>query len=277
MFTAMRSSVVVGFRGLAVIIAIALLLPADASGDTGTADTTSKAEKAVPGGGQKKAGAGKKAPSASALRRQAMVQIEDDPKLPRVLLVGDSIAMGYTLPLREMLKGQANVHYPIENCHTSRQILERLDTYLGDKPWDVINFNCGIHDLTLRDADGKSIKAGQTGKPWVPIDEYRENLHKVVARLQKTGATLVWCSSTPLPDIWPHRRPADIERYNAVAKEVMQQYKIPITDLHAAVQHLDEPKYDDGAHLSIDACKEIAREVGRPIVKALDGRGVKKQ
>ena len=80
--------------------------------------------------------------SASAERRAAMVPIQDDPKLPRVLLIGDSIAMGYTLPLRALLAGKANVHYPYENCHTSDQILAKLDSYLGDKPWDVIQFNC---------------------------------------------------------------------------------------------------------------------------------------
>jgi hypothetical protein len=38
--------------------------------------------------------------------------INDDPALPRVLLIGDSISMGYTLPVRTALKGKANVHRP---------------------------------------------------------------------------------------------------------------------------------------------------------------------
>ena len=134
-------------------------------------------------------------PTASALRRLAMEPIEDNPKLPRVLLIGDSIAMGYTLPLRELLKDKANVHYPTENCHTSQQIVERLDTYLGDKPWDVIHFNCGIHDITFKDDAGHAVKAEQQGKIAVPLDEYRDNLEKIVARLRQTGATLIWCST----------------------------------------------------------------------------------
>ena len=35
---------------------------------------------------------------------------EDDPKLPRVLLIGDSISIGYTTGVRKELKGRANVH-----------------------------------------------------------------------------------------------------------------------------------------------------------------------
>lgn len=41
--------------------------------------------------------------------------ITDTPGLPRVLLIGDSISMGYTLPVRDLLKGRANVHRIPEN------------------------------------------------------------------------------------------------------------------------------------------------------------------
>ena len=46
----------------------------------------------------------------------ALQQIEDVSGLPRVLLIGDSISMGYTVPVRELLKGKANVHHPPTNC-----------------------------------------------------------------------------------------------------------------------------------------------------------------
>src|SRR5215212_9456507 len=45
----------------------------------------------------------------------AYAKITDDPKLPRVLLIGDSISIGYTLPVRKQLKGTANVHRIPEN------------------------------------------------------------------------------------------------------------------------------------------------------------------
>lgn len=257
------------FAAILVALLIAQTSPcADVDTKSGNAPAASDDKTSTPS---------KKPPTATSVRRLATEPIKDNPKLPRVLLIGDSIAMGYTLPLRELLKDQANVHFPIENCHTSRQILERLDTYLGDKPWDVINFNCGIHDLTLKDENGRSIKAGQQGKPWVPIEEYRENLAKIIGRLRKTGATLIWCSSTPVADIWPHRKPADIDRYNAVAKEVMQQHNIPITDLNAAVQRDGKPKYDDGAHFSIEGCREMALDVAQPIAAALAERKAKKK
>lgn len=234
-----------------------------------------KSDESIDRSGGQRTSPRQKPPTASALRRLAMEPIKDNPKLPRVLLIGDSIAMGYTLPLRELLKDKANVHYPTENCHTSQHILERLDTYLGGQPWDVIHFNCGIHDLTIKDETGHAVKAGQQGRIAVPLDEYRENLEKIVARLRQTGATLIWCSSTPVADGLPHRKLADIARYNAVAKEVMQRHQIRTTDLHGAVLRHGKPKLIDGGHFTIDGCREMALDVAPPIAAALAKRPAK--
>ena len=49
-------------------------------------------------------------PGAPKPRHPAFAKVEDTPGLPRVLLLGDSISIGYTLPVRERLKDVANVH-----------------------------------------------------------------------------------------------------------------------------------------------------------------------
>ncbi|MGC9318533.1 MAG: SGNH/GDSL hydrolase family protein, partial [Armatimonadota bacterium] len=69
--------------------------------------------------------------------------IEDDPELPRVLLIGDSISVGYTLPVRSILEGTANVHRIPENGGPTARGLERIEDWLGDERWDVIHFNWG--------------------------------------------------------------------------------------------------------------------------------------
>src|SRR5688572_17205641 len=61
----------------------------------------------------------------------SFVDVKDDPTLPRVLLIGDSISMGYTLDVRKLLAGKANVHRPAENCGTTARGIERLDAWLG--------------------------------------------------------------------------------------------------------------------------------------------------
>ena len=198
----------------------------------------------------------------------ALVQVPEDPKLPRVLLIGDSITMGYTQPLREILANKANVLHPPENCGPSRRILEHLDLYLGKKPWDVIQLNCGIHDLTYLDKDSKVLGPKQGGKPQVPLDEYKTNLDQIVTRLKKTGARLIWCSTTPLnhPDVY--RIPTDVDRYNEIAREVMKKHGVPINDLNHTVQTFKKPMWTpEGVHFTPDGYRALA-EAAAPVIEA---------
>src|SRR5512133_119554 len=80
-----------------------------------------------------------------------LAAVTDVPGLPRVLLIGDSISMGYTLPVRTLLAGKANVHRPPENCGDTARGVKSLDKWLGDGKWDVIHFNFGLHDLKYLD------------------------------------------------------------------------------------------------------------------------------
>src|SRR6476620_12659536 len=84
----------------------------------------------------------------------AFAQIQDDPALPRVLLIGDSISIGYTVPVRELLQGKANVHRIPTNGGPTSNGLKNIDKWLGNGKWDIIHFNWGIHDLKFM-PDGK--------------------------------------------------------------------------------------------------------------------------
>ena len=199
----------------------------------------------------------------------ALVQVDEDPRLPRVLLIGDSITMGYTQPLRDLLKGKANVQHPTENCGPSRRIVEHLDQYLGAKPWDVIQVNCGIHDLTHMNAAGRVTSPEDGGKVQVPLDEYRSNLEKIVARLQKKGAKLIWCTTTPLYKPPAFRLADDVARYNEVAKDVMQKHSVEINDINLNVLK-GKPKWaKDGVHFSSDGYTELAKLVAPAIEASL--------
>lgn len=120
----------------------------------------------------------------------ALAPIEDVEGLPRVLLLGDSISIGYTLPVRESLKGKANVHRPPTNCSSTGNALSHLDAWLGEGKWDVIHFNFGLHDAKLP----------PEGVRHAPPAVYEKNLRELVERLQATGAALVWASTTPVPN-----------------------------------------------------------------------------
>ena len=60
-----------------------------------------------------------------------LAPVKDQEGLPRVLLIGDSISIGYTLPVRELLKGKANVHRPSTNCGPTSRGVSGIDQWLG--------------------------------------------------------------------------------------------------------------------------------------------------
>jgi GDSL-like lipase/acylhydrolase family protein len=193
--------------------------------------------------------------------REEYRPIEDVPGLPRVLLIGDSISVGYTLPTRALLEGEANVHRIPENGGPTIKGLEHIEEWLGDGKWDVVHFNWGLHDLKVMGEQNQ-----------VPLNEYAQNMEKLVTRLQATGAKLIWAATTPVPegDVRPLRRPADVPEYNAAAKRVMAAHKIPINDLNSfALPILEEIQRPVNVHFTDEGSKRLAERVAVAIRKAL--------
>jgi len=202
-------------------------------------------------------------PAKRAKRRPipAFAQIKDVPNLPRVLLLGDSISIGYTLPVRAALEGKANVHRPATNCGPTTRGLDGIDQWLGDGKWDVIHFNWGLHDL-------KYIE----GKQQVPLAEYEKNLSKLVERLKETGAKLIWCATTPVPEgVSPPRTDADVVAYNAVAAKIMKANGVATDDLYAfALPQLKEIQREANVHFSPEGSAVLAGQVAKSILEALN-------
>ena len=162
----------------------------------------------------------------------ALAPVEDVPGLPRVLLIGDSISIGYTIPTRELLQGKANVHRVPMNAGPTTRGLQQLEKWLRPGPWDVIHFNFGLHDLKHVDEAGAAVDAAK-GHRQVELQAYRDNLRAIVRRLKQTGARLIWCATTPVPEGAKSRMPGDELAYNAAAAEVMKQEGVEVNDLHA--------------------------------------------
>ena len=123
--------------------------------------------------------------------------------------------MGYTLQVRELLKGKANVHRPPTKCGPTIKGLAALDDWLKvggqGKKWDVIHFNWGLHDLKYMGPNGKNLAdpKAKTSRKQVPPVEYEKNLRELVKRLKKTGARLIWRNTTPVPEGARGRVPGD--------------------------------------------------------------------
>ncbi len=188
--------------------------------------------------------------------------IKDVPDLPRVLLIGDSISIGYTLPTRELLKGKVNVHRIPTNGGPTTRGLVQIDSWLGNGHWDVIHFNWGLHDL----------KFMPHGKRQVTLAAYERNLDSLVRRLKQTGAKLIWRNTTPVPEgkVAPLRIPADVVSYNAAAKRVMQKHGVSIHDLYTfALARLEKIQRPVNVHFTPEGSDALAGEVAGIILDAL--------
>jgi acyl-CoA thioesterase-1 len=173
------------------------------------------------------------------------------------------------VPVRELLKGKANVHRPLTNCESTRRGLQSLDAWLGDGKWAVIHFNWGLHDLKYIDDKG-TITDVKTGKQMVPVDEYEKNLRTLVARLKKTGAKLIWCSTTPVPEGSKGRVPGDDVKYNEAAARVMKAEGVPTDDLNAfAMPQLGKIQLKANVHYTKEGYQTLAGQVAGTIEKAL--------
>ncbi len=198
--------------------------------------------------------------------------IEEDPQLPRVLLLGDSISIGYTLPVRKLLAGQANVLRAPTNCGPTTRGLQQLEKWLGKGEWDVIHLNWGLHDLKYVDEHGRNASPKE-GRQQVPLDQYQKNLQKLVARLKRTGATLIWAQTTPVPQGTPMRVAGDAVRYNQVAAGIMRPEGIAINDLHTfAKKRLEQIQLPRNVHFTRQGSEALAQQVATHIREALQAR-----
>ena len=204
-------------------------------------------------------------------RPNPMAPIKEVSGLPRVLLIGDSISIGYTLPTRALLKGKVNLHRIPTNGGPTIKGLEQIDAWLGKKKWDVIHFNWGLHDLKYMGPNGENLFPREKGgKVQVPIQEYEKNLERLVVRLKKTNAKLVWRNTTPVPPGSKGRYVGDSIKYNAAAARVMIRHGIPTHDLFTmSKKRMKEIMLPANVHYTKDGSEVLGGEGARDILEAL--------
>ena len=183
--------------------------------------------------------------------------VKDDPALPRVLLIGDSVSRGYTAAVRKALAGKANVHRAPANCGPTASGIKNIDAWLTDHPgggkWDVIHFNFGIHDRGTSVAD------------------YTARLEQLVQRMKQTNAKVIWASTTPIPDNPEQKQTAaSIVERNAAAAEVMQKHGVAIDDLFGFITpRLAEMQLPKDVHFKDEGYELLGQQAADSITDAL--------
>jgi acyl-CoA thioesterase-1 len=216
-----------------------------------------------PARGKRKMNEGETVADSDSLKNPAVRPIKDMPGLPRVLLIGDSISIGYTLQVRELLKGKANVHRIPINGGATEVGLANMKQWLGDGHWDVIHFNFGLHDAKHMSAT--EFRATR--------EQYAENLQKLVTQMKATGAKLIFATTTPVPKdgkLSPTRVFDNIPARNEVAVKVMKANGVAIDDLYSVVLPVrDQVGRDNDVHFQPAGYELIAKAVAKSIEEQL--------
>ena len=183
----------------------------------------------------------------------------DARELPRVLLLGDSIARGYGPQVERKLEGRAYV----ARMATSKglgdpALLAEVAMILNQARFDVIHFNNGLHGFGYAE------------------DDYARAFPGLIATLRKgaPGAKLIWATTTPvrlrdhLDRLDPRTR--RVEARNAIAARIVGAEKIPVDDLFALM--IDHPEYHelDGIHFGGKGVAAQAARVAERIGAVLD-------
>jgi lysophospholipase L1-like esterase len=153
-------------------------------------------------------------------------------KVRNLLIIGDSISIGYTPFVEKALAPGIIVSHNPGNGGSTIRGVDSTEVWLNHREWDMIVFNFGLHDLVYKDEQKKYDVVN--GKISVSLDDYRKNLETIVARLKETTAKLLFVTTTVVPENSAGRKVEDPAKYNEVAISVMKKNGIPVVDLYTA-------------------------------------------
>ena len=158
--------------------------------------------------------------------------------MKKVLLLGDSIRMGYDDYVKEELDGKCEVVYDAEDNgrFAAYTLWQANQMFKHHGHFDVIHWNNGYWDM--------NIEAPMT-EAMHPVEEYVHFLKRIIKLCRENGAKIIFATTTPIlePGMAADNTgtQADsinynnewVELYNDAAKKLMAEENIPVNDLYA--------------------------------------------
>jgi hypothetical protein len=161
-----------------------------------------------------------------------------DPKLPNVLLLGDSISRNYFPQVTKDLAGVANVYLmssstSVGDPRLPRQIREFAA--MEQVPFRIVHFNNGMHGWDYSEAQYK-----------VAFPEFLRTVQSLVGK----NSALIWATTTPVkPQAFNGATNNRVDARNTIARSFIDAVHIPVDDQHALMmQHQD--LYQDTVHFN---------------------------
>lgn len=198
-----------------------------------------------------------------------------DPSLPRILVIGDSISMGYRGFIARHFTGKAYVDYwvggswldPNSVKGENSKVKTAWTGVLSNGPYDVISWNSMTLHMWKPDAPERCLESN-----------HADNVAEVIDHIRKTspGSKLIWVRCTPYttavaggPILLDTKKSERLVKFNKITDEVMARYAIPEVDLYALCEHNLDKASKDGVHWNADASRLMAEEISKEIEKNL--------
>lgn len=195
-------------------------------------------------------------------------------KKPKVLIVGDSISLGYTSTVKQILAEKAIVSHNKGNAQHSGYGLDNIEMWIKKDNFDIIQFNWGLWDLCYRHPDSKvQGKRDKTnGTITFSLKEYEENLEAIVTLLKdKTDAELIFVTTSYVPKKEAGRFAKDAQKYNKIAKRVMEKHSIQVNDIYKTSKaiHKQYGQGNDNVHYKKKGYEELGKVISSYLEKEI--------
>ena len=186
--------------------------------------------------------------------------------MKKILLIGDSIRLGYDKYVKMAFEDAAEVYYPEENCRFAAFVFRHLDEWktslgCGDDV-DLVHWNAGLwDDLILQD-----------GVHMTPIDIYKFYIERTcnMIKILFPKAKMIFATSTPVQEelfLGNKRYNRDTEEYNRAAAEIVKKHGGEINDLYSLAKASPVEWHSDLTHYYT---KEGARMLADQVVKSIE-------
>ena len=189
--------------------------------------------------------------------------------MKKVLLLGDSIRMGYEAFVKELLQDECEVYFSEDNGRFAAYTLWQANQMFKQYGhFDVVHWNNGYWDMNVEEPMEEAMH---------PLDEYRHFLERIIVQCRKNGAKIIFATTTPVPEkgsafdvshtgCYISYDNEWVRAYNRVAKDLMEKEHIPVNDLYALMQNGENYyKCPDKLHLTMEGNRLCAQQAAAMI------------
>ena len=188
----------------------------------------------------------------------------------RVLILGDSISLGYREMVKNKLYDYCKVMYPKEQGKSSDDIYGMLyqwnNNVVNGEKVDLVYWNAGLWDVVRTFDD----------KPHAELEQYTSNVVRIANALKDLYPNAIICFANTTSVIEERygddfqRLNSDIDKYNAKCEEVLLDKVSLIDDLNQITKSFKEEDFIDATHFTNSANEVLSNHICSVITDALD-------